>query len=233
MNLAAVLRRRLVDARRGIGEGLPFCSPYGAGFDSLFAFWNGELDEQRIANLVCGLSLIGGTECEGLSLGADAPNSDPTPDLHTPAVWFGPDDEPQTQVRAVRWRGRELIGTVELEAALSLPRIYHLLKLCFVGGRLPCRPVEGAIRPRSGDEPFPPLCMDVVTLLDAGRLGEAVQVAARRLRAKGYPAIVRNSDFLAMNFNAAQCRRLLSMLLIPVRQPGMLAALAIKPERAT
>ncbi len=82
---------------------------------------------------------------------------------------------------------------------------------------------------RTGDEPFSPDCLDVLSLLEAGRLADAVQLAARRLRAKGYPAVLRDVDLasLVTNFD---CRRLAGMMLIPVQHPGVSAALAIKPE---
>jgi hypothetical protein len=57
-----------------------------------------------------------------------------------------------------------------------------------------------------------------------------VQLAARRLRAKGYPTVLREPDMQALEMDVTQCRRLAGMLLIPVFQPGVLAALAIKPQ---
>jgi hypothetical protein len=105
-----------------------------------------------------------------------------------------------------------------------------LLKLCFVGGRIPRRPVEGRTVGRDGPEPYPPACLDILSLLEAGRLSEAAQAAARRLRARGYPAILRDPDMTALDVDLSESRRLAGLLCIPVRQPGVLAALAIKPE---
>ena len=59
---------------------------------------------------------------------------------------------------------------------------------------------------------------------------EAAQVAARRLRAKGYPAVLRDPDLTALDMDVNDCRRLAGLLLIPVLQPGVLAALAVKPD---
>ena len=59
------------------------------------------------------------------------------------------------------------ISEQELEAAFELPRVYHLLKLCFVGGDCPLGR-SGSDDRSSGNEPFPPECLDVLTLL-AGR----------------------------------------------------------------
>ena len=56
-NLAAVLRRRLIDAERGVGDGFPLWSLLGAGFQDILALWRGEVDEQRLAELIHALSL--------------------------------------------------------------------------------------------------------------------------------------------------------------------------------
>lgn len=232
-NLVAVLRRRLIDAQRGAGEGLPLWSFHGAGFEDLRAFWQGAVDEPRLTDLIQALSLVDAERWNGASIGICQDRDEPTPDLQTGAVWFGPDEQAQIRMKPVEWHGRSLISEQELQAAIELPRVYHLLKLCFVGGRLPHRPVEGWTTGRSGDEPFPPVCSDILSLVEAGRISEAVQLAARRLRVKGYPAVLRDADMQALKMPHDQCRRVAGMLLIPVRQPGILAALAIKPESAT
>lgn len=230
-NLAAALRRRFIDAQRGVGDGLPLWSPYGAGFEDLLAFWHGILDEQQLIDLVHGLSLIGPGDWNPASVDAHQRAQEPTPDLQTGAVWFGPDEQPRNLMGPVKWRrGQELLSERELQAAFQLPRVYHLLKLCFVGGRLPRRPVEGQTAERTGNEPFPCVCLDVLSLVEAGRVPEATQVAARRLRADGYPAILRDPDMRTLGMDIGQSRRLAAMLLIPVRNPGVLAALAIKAE---
>jgi CRISPR-associated protein Csx17 len=207
-NLAAVLRRRLIAAGRGFGDGLPLWSSYGAGFEDLLAYWNGELDEERLTDLLHGLALVDAGSWTESEVAERQRRDEPTPDLQTAAVWFD----------------------AQGDAAFALPRIYHLLKLCFVGGRLPHRPAEGRTRPRTGDEPFPPSCLDVFTLLQAERLCDAAQLAARRLRAKGYPTVLRDTDLQSLHMDPDQCRRLAGMLLIPVRQPGVCAALAIRPH---
>ncbi len=151
-----------------------------------------------------------------------------TPDLQTGAVWYDSNERAH-----IRWELVDREGAMdekELRAALELPRIYHLLKLCFVGGRLPRRPSSGLAVSRSGEEPFPPECLDILTLIQAGRVSEACQVAARRLRAKGYPTVLRDADLRSLEMDQIQCRRMAGILLIPIDQPGVLAALAIKPE---
>jgi len=229
-NLATVLRRRLIDAQRGGGEGLPLWSSHGACFEDLLAFWQGAVDELRISELIQALSLVDADELNGASIEIRQDREEPTPDLHTGAVWFNPDGQAQTRLRPVEWDRRELLGERELRSAFELPHVYHLLKLCFVGGRLPRRPVEGCTVGRSGAEPFPIVCLDLLALVAAGRVSEAAQIAARRLRAKGYPTVLRDPDMQTLEMDLNQCRRLAGMLLIPVSQPGVLAALAIKPE---
>lgn len=232
-NLAAVLRRRLVDAERGSGEGLPLWSPHAASFADLLAFWQGTVDEQHLIDLIQALSLIDTDEWTDASIEMRQHRDEPTPDLHTGAVWFGPDGQARTRLKPIEWDRRELLGEPELLAAFELPRVYHLLKLCFVGGRLPGRPVEGCTIGRSGAEPFPPVSLDILSLVEAGRVSEAARLAARRLRAKGYPTVMRDPDMQALDLDLDQSRRLAGMLLIPVRQPGVLAALAIKPQSST
>jgi CRISPR-associated protein Csx17 len=221
-NLVGVLRRRLIDAQRGKGNGLPLWSQHGATFSDLLAYWNGEFDEARVADLIHGLALIDSGQWDQDRVD-DRQSRDETSDLRTSAVWFL-EDEPRITLDLPRWLLPE-----ELRAACALPRVYHLLKLCFVGGRLPRRPVEGDVARRTGDEPFPADSLDVLSLLEAERLESAVQLAARRLRAKGYPAVLRDADLAALP-TRLDCRRLAAMMLIPVEQPGVSAALAIKPE---
>lgn len=233
VNLAAVLHRRLIDAERGNGVGLPLWSPYGVGFEDLLAFWHGELDEPRLADLIHGLSLVDPGKWQPIHIDHRQKRAEPTPDLQTGAVWFDGNDEARISLTPVEWRGEQLLSKGDLRAAFELPRVYHLLKLCFVGGRLPRRPGDRWTLERTGDEPFPPECLDVLTLAQSGRLGDAAQLAARRLRAKGYPAVLRDDDIPALQMEVDQCRRLAGMLLIPVRQPGVCAALTIKPESTT
>jgi CRISPR-associated protein Csx17 len=233
LNLAAVLRRRLIDAQKGSGDGLPLWSSYGVGFGDLLAFWHSEINNDRLGELIHGLALVNfwnwelgpkRQECIDNWQKSLSERSE-TPDIDTSEMWFDEDDIPRGQFRLPAW-----LEPNEFDAACELPRVYHLLKLCFVGGRLPRRPFERATMARSSDEPFPPSCLDVLTLLEAGRLADAVHLAARRLRAKGYPTLLRDGDLQGLDMTLDDCRRLAGMLLIPVRQLGVCAALAIKPE---
>ncbi|MCG8555034.1 MAG: type I-U CRISPR-associated protein Csx17 [Proteobacteria bacterium] len=229
-NLAAVLRRRLIDAGRGSGRGLPLWSSYGAGFEDLLTYWNGEVDEDRLTDLLHGLALADAGNWSESRVDDRQWRDAPTPDLQTGAVWFDAEGQARSNFGSVDWNGRPLLSKDSLRAAFELPRIYHLLKLCFLGGRLPHRPLEGRTSPRTGEEPFPPSCLDVFMLLQAGRLSDAAQLSARRLRAKGYPTVLLDDDLQTLDMDLEQCRRLAATLLIPVRQPGVCAALAIRPQ---
>lgn len=227
-NLASVLRRRLIDIQRGKGDGLPLWSQHGATFTDLLAYWNGAIDEGRLADLIHGLALIDPEKWDQDRIDdwqQQRPGRRETPQIDTSQIYFV-DDIPQGKLRVPTWL------EPDFDAACSLPRVYHLLKLCFVGGRLPRRPVEGEAARRTGDEPFPPDCLDVLSLLEAERLADAAQLAARRLRAKGYPALLRDADIAGLPMRL-DCRRLASMMLIPVEHPGVSAALAIRPESTT
>jgi CRISPR-associated protein Csx17 len=233
INLVAVLRRRLIDAQKGTGDGLPLWSSYGASFYDLRAFWHGNFDQERVTDLIHGLALVRSWNWESGPRRQERidewdtkkPERSQTPDINTSQMWFDEYDIPHGRFRLPAW-----LDPQEFDAACELPRVYHLLKLCFVGGRLPRRAVEGRTVARTGDEPFPARCLDVLTLLQAGRLADAALLAARRLRAKGYPPLLRDSDFQALKMGPDQCRRLAGMLLVPVWQPGVCTALAIKPE---
>ncbi|MDY0041906.1 MAG: hypothetical protein RBS57_16455, partial [Desulforhabdus sp.] len=236
-NLAAVLRRRLIDAQKAKGAGLPLWSCYGASFSDLLALWQGEVDQQRLTELVFGLSLVDSGIWKNESIDEWQQKHDPTPDLQASAVWFDRNDEPRISLRSLIWHGRPLLAKTdeqaeeELISAFQLPRVYALLKLCFLGGRLPARSMEGQTIRRTRREPYPPPALDVLSLLQAGRLPEAVEVAARKLRARGYPPMINNPKFSSSDLAMPQdeCRRLAGLLLIPVRHAGVLAALAIKP----
>jgi CRISPR-associated protein Csx17 len=208
-NLAAVLRRRLVEASRVTGKGLPLWSSNGAAFGDLLALWRGGVDEERIEDLIHALALVDFGARQG--------------DSHR-------DERDASQDARSGDNGGEY--EAEIGAAAALPRVYALLKLCFIGGRLPPRPTVAGSARRNGEEEVPPHAPEILNLLLAGRLGEALDTAARKLRAKGYPSVVPESAFRDGEFamTAIETRRLAGLLLVPVRRPDALAALAIKPH---
>ncbi len=233
-NLSGSLRRRLIDATKGQGDGLPLWSGYGAHFSDLLRLWDKDVDEGCLAELIHALALIDTGDWGPERIGLVQKSNEPTPPLHSNAVWFDNENRPHIKTAPIFWQDRSLISEEELDCAFGLPRVYALLKLCFIGGRLPARPVERIVVQRTGEEPFPPQAAEILNLLSNGRLSEAVVIAARKLRARGYPTILDpgGSGGLDIEMGVEECRRLAGMLLIPVRHPGVLAGLSIKPRTA-
>ena len=231
-NLSAVLRRRLVDAQSGSGEGLPLVSFSPASFGDLWRLWNGELDESRLAELIRALALVDfGTKREQSKLDAWQATNDTTPTLAQSGVWFDSNDI--ARLSLLENTSLSAHEKQEREAAFALPRAYALLKLCFLGGRLPALPSEKGTAIRTGHERFPNAPLRLLNLLLAGRSAEAVQAAARMLRAKGYPPIVPDSVLTSGEWflSTEDSQRIAGLLLFPVRHPGILAAISIKPQQ--
>ncbi|MBI4661862.1 MAG: type I-U CRISPR-associated protein Csx17 [Verrucomicrobia bacterium] len=231
-NFASILERRLIDGQAGTGDGLPLWSRWGVSFDDLLALWNRELDEARISDFVHGLSAIQFPPDGQVSITKLEVLHDPTPDLSCGRIWFF-EDEPRMSHSVPKWEGKPLIGRRELDAAFALPRSYALLKLCFVGGRVPARPVEEQTAVRSGTEPFPPGYLEIFRLLLAGRGREACNLSCRLLRARGYPTLLesRLGRAESLQLSSEECCRLAGLILVPVRHPGVLAGLVIKPQQ--
>ncbi len=231
-NLAAALRRRLVDAQSKKGVGLPLVSFYPASFGDILRLWNWELDESCLAELMRALALVDfGVEPEQSRLDAWQATHDTTPTLAQSGVWFDSNDT----ARLSLWENTSLSAheKQEREAAFALPRAYALLKLCFLGGRLPALPNEKGTVTRTEREPFPNPPLRQLNLLLAGRSADALQAAAQMLRAKGYPPIVPDSVLASgeWSLSTEDSQRMAGLLLIPVRRSGMLAALSIKPQK--
>ncbi len=226
-NCMSVLQRRLIDAQAGSGEGLPLFSPYGAEPQDVLALWHSRFDDRRLSELLHASALVrpwqriksmqletgGGTEI------ADAGHEEDGAFADEVAKEHGAD---APDARAEAWLAR-------LEAAAQLPRAYALLKLCFLGGRLPARP--GTLR--TGQEPYAPGNLHILNLLLAGRCEEACIAAARRLHGVGYPPLFATSQSFSAGFalHPGDCRRLAGLLLIPITFAANLARLIIKPTR--
>jgi hypothetical protein len=199
--------------------------------------WRGEFDEERLDHLIHALALVNTGQPTDEQIAVFQRRSDPTPDLSPTRFFYDAAGKAQVNFELPLWHARPLLGPrgdEELKSVFDLPRTYALLKLCFVGGRLPVRPVEKSRDPieRTGKEPFPPAPNDVLSLLIAGQAGRAIEIAARKLRVKGYPPIVTDTMFAAGEFQLSpdESRRLAGLLLVPVRHVGVLASLAIKPQ---
>jgi CRISPR-associated protein Csx17 len=222
-NCGSVLQRRLGDAQAGSGNGLPLFSPYGVGANELLALWQGHVDDGRLGELLHAFALIRPwrrmkvttPEVAGDDVAVENGDSK-SDDLAFDAPSDGRADTTSD------WLAR-------LDAAAQLQRAYALLKLCFLGGRLPPRPGQA----RSGDEPHAPGNLHILNLLMAGRDEEACTAAARRLHAVGYPPLFATSQSFSAGFalSTADCRRLAGLLLVPITFTADLARLIIKPTR--
>src|SRR5207253_6008856 len=81
-NLAAVLRRRLMDSHSGKCEGLPLISFHPASFKDLLALWRGGLDEARLSELIRALALVDfGSNRDQAGFEAWQANQDASPTL--------------------------------------------------------------------------------------------------------------------------------------------------------
>jgi CRISPR-associated protein Csx17 len=209
-NCASVLHRRLVDAQGGSGKGLPLFSPYGVNAQDLLALWRGQVNDRRLSELIFAFALVrpwrkvNSPQPEDIGI-ADESAEEQNPDMSDPGEQ--------------NWLSR-------FEAAAQLPRAYALLKLCFLGGRLPERP--GA--KRNGQEPYAPGNLHILNLLLAGRGEEACTAAARRLHSVGYPPVFATSQNFSAGFafDPRDCRRLAGLLLVPISFATDLARLIIK-----
>jgi CRISPR-associated protein Csx17 len=226
-NLTAVLHRRLLDAQSAAAEGLPLWSFRGASFSDLLALWFGTVNEVRLVELIHAFALIDFGNADDNQISAWQVEHDATPDLSPSGVWFY-GDEPRLSIPPTL----DGIPDSEVSAALALPRAYSLLKLCFLGGRMPAKPAEKIACRRSGGERYPLAAGRILNLLLAEQGDEALRLAAQQLRASGYAPLIRDSDLRSAEFTltAEECRRLAGLLLIPARRGGVLAALSIKSE---
>ncbi|MGQ0813423.1 MAG: type I-G CRISPR-associated protein Cas8g1/Csx17 [Gemmatimonadota bacterium] len=226
-NCASVLQRRLVDAQAGSGEGLPLFSPYGAGAEDVLALWLDQVDHRRLSELLHAFALVrpwrrlDAQEPE-LARAHETDDAGNLGDVDSDDQTIGEVDDEPTDGRTEAWLAR-------LNAAAQLPRAYALLKLCFLGGRLPARP--GVVR--TGKEPHAPGNLHILNLLLAGRGDEACTAAARRLYAAGYPPLFTTSESFSAGFvlSADNCRGLAGLLFVPITFAADLARLIIKPIR--
>ena len=207
--------------------GLPIFSPYGADAVDILALWHETVDEERLKQLLHGFALIRPwRKVKSTTWGAPSPVADTYGDeseSESEFTDYGADEprgeETSSVLATERWLER-------LDFAAQLPRAYALLKLCFLGGRLPPRPdVE-----HRGQEPYAPGNLNILNLLLAGRADEACTAAARRLHHVGYPPLFATSQSFSAGFTLsyAECRRVAGLLLVPISFASDLARLIIK-----
>lgn len=153
-NLAGILQRRMMDGERAGCERLPLASSYGVPPGAVAAFIEGNLDDGRVEDLLCGLMLLGPRQrsTEGrieLAVSAD-PLALPR-DYALLKLLFLP--RPLT----AEWHGDEVKWRYarSVEPALTIfpePRILPLLRAGRVGEA--CRIAAGRLRV-SGLPPMP------------------------------------------------------------------------------
>lgn len=183
-NLANVLHRRMIDGQRVGCEHLPLASSFIVPLDTVAAFLDGDLDEQRIEDLIWGLMLI-------------------------------------------EHRGVQAIGGYKPPDA-SMSRTYALLKLLFLSRSIVADRATGKLcwrLARNGEvgiaiRPEP----RILSLLQAGRVGEACRIATQRLRISGLIPMperlpggkTRDNTWSEYADNHRVAQRLAAALLIPV-----------------
>lgn len=190
-NLANVLQRRMMDGARAGCERLPWASRWTAPVNTIAAFIAGDLDDQRIEELIWGVMLA---------------------------------DQPRDSKR-----GGEKNQSAQPNSAPPLPREYALLKLLFLARALTIdRKRNGTVSwrlARDGEagikiRPEP----RILPLLRAGRIGEACNIAAQRLRVSGLSpmpgplptGVMRDDSWSEGTADLRRAQRLAAALLVPV-----------------
>lgn len=187
-NLANVLQRRVMDGARAGCKRLPLASCWSVPLNTIAAFVSGNLDDQRIEDLIWGLMLVDS-----------------------------------------RRGGRQLtVKTSNVTEASPLPRDYALLKLLFLPHPLLVNRHDGKVRwqfAKNGEsgiairsEPR------ILPLLRAGRVGEACQIAAQRLRVSGLlpmpgplpTGVMRDDHWAERTIDHRAAQRFAAALLIPI-----------------
>jgi hypothetical protein len=209
--------------------GLPIFSPYVADAADALALWRGCVNEERLKELLYGFALIRPwrkvKSATWRASRADGDAYDDESERDSEFADNGTDEPRSEETSSVLATERSL---ERLDIAAQLPRAYALLKLCFLGGRLPPLPSFG----RRGQEPYAPGNLNMLNLLLAGRADEACTAAARRLHYVGYSPLFTTSQSFSARFTLshAECRRIAGLLLVPISFASDFLRLIIKPS---
>lgn len=208
-SLAAVLHRRSIDARAAAASHPQLQSCRFASLKSINHFLSRETDDEKIEGLLRGLSLINWPRHPPHSTGGDRVDSQIT-QLEAGPVAIAPGTVPE-----------ELPAkAVITKLPPTMPRAYALLKLLFLpDGKLGCDGQNLVIR----HEP------SIVPLLRAGRVGEALAIAERRLRSTGLTPFTSQ-----LYFSDEDGARLAAALLIPIDEQSVcaLAEAVLRPSQS-
>lgn len=196
-NLVSVLARRMMDGARAGCERLPLTSRYTAPLDAIAAFLAGDLDDQRIEELIWGLMLIDTPRRHpsraGMNRIRDRQRADPNPlprEYALLKLLFLPRPlVPERSGESLKWRLARPLGDGRMESGLT-------------------------IRP----EPR------ILPLLRAGRVGEACRIAAQRLRVSGLAPMpgplptgeMRDDNWSEGAMDSRRAQRLAAALLVPI-----------------
>lgn len=201
-NLASVLARRMMDGARAGCERLPLESRHAAPLDAIAAFLAGDIDDQRIEELIWGLMLI------------DTPRRNPA------RAGMNQSGDRQRRDRNPLPREYALLKLLFLPRPLVPERSGESLKWRLARPRGDGRMESGLIiRP----EPR------ILPLLRAGRVGEACRIAAQRLRVSGLApmpgplptGVMRDGTWSEAGADPRRGQRLAAALLIPVSSKSL------------
>lgn len=209
-NLTRVLDRRIMDGARAGCECLPLASAETVSLDTVAAFLEGQVDDRRIEELLWGLVLV-----------------DSSQRVHRPGGSTGAQGSPGPHT-----------GVPNAQHVALIPRDFALLKLLFLPAPLVPERSGTTVRWRLGERLFHGREQTgslmrpeprVLSLVRAGRIGEACQIAVQRLRASGLPPMpgpgpdgaTRDHIWTEGPQNDQRARRLAAALLFPLAQDAL------------
>jgi CRISPR-associated protein Csx17 len=191
-----VLRRRILDGARAGCDGLPLHSRRRVGLDVIAAFLSGQVNDQRIEDLLWALVLL--DHGQRYPVQVKRPRIDNVPAL--PRAYA---------LLKLLFLPRPLVCGWDADHQKHRWRLARLIQR--PGGQ---RTLEGGIRIRP--EPR------VLALLNAGRIGDACRIAYERLRSSGLKPLphpmsgrrARHNDW--QDIPCAGAQRLAAALLLPI-----------------
>jgi len=214
-NLGAVLIRRLLDAEKAVERPVPLASRFRASLADVAEFLAGHTDDEKLADLLWGLMLVGATN---LPKDSEQPPRPPSRSAVVPPP---------------------VGGSESLLCPRRLPSAYALLKLTLLPFQVNWVFENHAVRFRrrkaaeknSGIVLKPVPC--IIGNLQAGNVRGACDLAARTLRASGltplgsYRANGSRRE-IACTIDGTSAPRLLAALLFPITAINTLASLVLR-----
>lgn len=201
-NLANVLQRRMMDGDRAGCERLPLAARYTVPLEHIAAFIAGELDDERIEELIWGLMLLDPRRASSQAT-IRAPSAIEAPSLPRDYALLKLLFLPRPLVAE---RSGDKVNKVKWRLARFRPDPTNAKRERLESGI--------TIRPERR----------ILPLLRAGRVGEACRMAAQRLRISGLPpmpgplptGMMRDAAWAELAIDHGSAQRLAAALLIPV-----------------